>query len=78
MCLNIIDDCMKYIFMYLFHREKKAYPMNLSRLGNAFVINNVASLMPDSKKDVAVLQDMLDTVGFDVHIYEDCDEKVIC
>ena len=51
--------------------------MNLSRLGNAIVLGNVARLIPESKKDVAALQDMLDTVGFDVHIYEDCDEKVM-
>ena len=57
-------------------QRKKAYPMSLSRLGNAIVVNNVAGLIPQSKKDVEALQDTLDTVGFDVHIYENSDEKV--
>ena len=50
--------------------------MNLSRLGNAIILNNVSSSVTESVKDVEALQEMFDTVGFDVHTYDDCDEKV--
>ena len=48
--------------------------MNLSRLGHAVVVNNVASEMQGSQKDVAALKA---TIGFDVHIYNDCSAQVI-
>ena len=65
-----------FLILCSLKQGKKAYRMNLSRLGNAIILNNVTGSMPESRKDVAALQDMLDTVGFDVHTYDDCDEKV--
>ena len=51
--------------------------MNLSRLGHAVVVNNVASEMQGSQEDVAALKATYETIGFDVHIYNDCSAQVI-
>ena len=50
--------------------------MNLPRLGFAVIVNNVASEMVGSRKDVASLKAAYETIGFDVHIYEDCSAQV--
>ena len=52
--------------------------MNLRRLGHAVIVNNVASEMLGSQKDVTALKAAYETIGFDVHIYTDCNAQVIC
>ena len=51
--------------------------MNLPRLGNAIIINNVSQSMPGSEADVKKLKEAYETVGFDVYVYKDCTVKVI-
>ena len=63
MCVPVVQD--------------QPYPMNLPRLGHAVIVNNVASEMVGSRKDVVALKAAYETIGFDVHIYEDCAGQVI-
>ena len=51
--------------------------MNLHRLRHTVIVNNVASEMVGSRKDVAALKAAYQIIGFDVHIYEDCAGQVI-
>ena len=51
--------------------------MNLPRLGNAIIINNVSRSEPGSEADVKRLKEAYETVGFDVYVYRDCTVKVI-
>ena len=50
--------------------------MNLPRLGHAVIVNNVASEMQGSQKDVAALKAAYETIGFDVRVYNDCSAQV--
>ena len=50
--------------------------MNRPRLGHAVIVNNVASEMEGSQKDVAALKAAYETIGFDVRIYNDCTAQV--
>ena len=50
--------------------------MNLRRLGHAIIVNNVASEMPGSLRDVEALEGAYETVGFDVQVHNDCDVQV--
>ena len=51
--------------------------MNLPRLGHAIIVNNIASEMPGSLRDVDALKEAYETVGFDVQVHNDCGEKVL-
>ena len=46
--------------------------MYLPRMGQAIIINNVATEMPGSLADVEALQAAYKDVGFDVYSYCDC------
>ena len=46
--------------------------MNLPRLGHAVIINNIASEMTGSLRDVEALKAAYETVGFDVQVHNDC------
>ena len=50
--------------------------MDLIKLGHAVIINNVASEMPGSKEDVKALREAYETVGFQVHVHENCTAQV--
>ena len=50
--------------------------MTLPRLGHAVIVNNVASEMPGSLRDVEALKAAYKTIGFDVQVHNDCGEKV--
>ena len=53
--------------------------MTLPRLGHAIIVNNIASEMPGSIRDVQALKEAYGTVGFDVQVHNDCDAQVrIC
>ena len=51
--------------------------MDLPRLGYAVIVNNVASDIPGSSRDVEALELAYETVGFNVQVHNDCDEKVL-
>ena len=44
------------------------------RLGVSIIIDNVST--PESKADIAALQDAYDTAGFEVDVYRNFDLKV--
>ena len=50
--------------------------MTLPKLGHAVIINNVASEMPGSNEDVKALKQTYQTVGFEVHVHENCTAQV--
>ena len=50
--------------------------MTLPRLGHAIIVNNIASEMPGSLRDVEALKAAYKTIGFDVQVHNDCGEKV--
>ena len=50
--------------------------MTRPRLGNCVIINNVSSSMPGSEHDVTALNEAFQTVGFEVHVCRDCNDKV--
>ena len=50
--------------------------MNLANLGHAMIVNNVTTEMLGSLEDVAALKATYEMVGFNVHVYTDCDAKV--
>ena len=51
--------------------------MNLPRLGHAVIVNNIASEMPGSLRDVEALKAAYKTIGFDVQVHNDCSAQVI-
>ena len=51
--------------------------MKLPRLGHAVIVNNVASEMRGSQKDVAALKAAYEKIGFDVQIHNDCSAQVV-
>ena len=50
--------------------------MHLPYMGNAIIINNVATKMPGSQADVKALQAVYKEMGFDVYCYRDCTVQV--
>ena len=50
--------------------------MNLRELGFAVIINNLRSENPDTAVDVQALTAALETVGFKVKCYDDCNAQV--
>ena len=62
--------------MYLF--QDKCYPMSKPNLGHAVIINNVAKEFPGTKVDVEELQTTYQIMGFQVHVHNNCDDKVAC
>ena len=50
--------------------------MDLPRLGHALIVNNIASEMPGSLRDVEALKVAYKTIAFDVQVHNDCGEKV--
>ena len=51
--------------------------MTLPRLGHAVIVNNIATEMPGSLRDVEALVAAYKTIGFDVKIHNDCSAQVI-
>ena len=50
--------------------------MTLPELGHAIIINNLRSQAPDTVSDVQALRAALETVGFNVECYDDCNVQV--
>ena len=50
--------------------------MDLPDLGYAVIINNLRSQVPETSKDVEALRAALETVGFNVKSYDDCNVQV--
>ena len=50
--------------------------MSKSNLGHAVIINNVAKEFPGTKVDVEELQTTYQIMGFQVHVNNNCDDKV--
>ena len=50
--------------------------MDLTNLGHAVIVNNVATEMPGLMEDVAALKQAYDAIGFDVQIHTDYNAKV--
>ena len=50
--------------------------MDLPDLGFAVIINNLRSQVPEPSKDVEALRAALETVGFNVKSYDDCNVQV--
>ena len=50
--------------------------MDLPKLGHAVIVNNVAEEMPGSQVDVEALKSAYQTVGFDVHVHNNCTDSV--
>ena len=46
------------------------------QLGFAAIINNLRSQIPDTADDVQALRAALETVGFNVKCYDDCNAQV--
>ena len=57
--------------------QEKPYPLSQPNLGHAFVINNLASEVPSWVVDEECLKSAMETVGFQVKAYKDCNVKVI-
>ena len=50
--------------------------MKLPYLGHAVIINNLGKELKGTKVDVDALEETLNIVGFDVHVYSDCTKQV--
>ena len=50
--------------------------MTLPRLGHAVIVNNVASEMAGSLRDVDALVTAYETIEFDVQVHYNCDRQV--
>ena len=50
--------------------------MDLVKLGHAVIINNIASEMPGSNKDVKALKEAYAAVGYEVQVHENCSVQV--
>ena len=50
--------------------------MNLPRLGHAIIVNNVASEMAGSMRDVDALVAAYERIEFDVQVHYNCDRQV--
>ena len=50
--------------------------MPFPKMGHAIIINNVISEKPGTKKDVEALEATYKTLGFDVHVHNDCNDTV--
>ena len=50
--------------------------MDLPNVGHAVLINNIAGEQPGSNVDVQCMRDALQTVGFTVHVHENCTDQV--
>ncbi len=46
------------------------------KMGIAVIVNNVHSEKPGSQHDVKVLEQFYSMIGFKVHVYKDCTDKV--
>ena len=51
--------------------------MPFPKMGHAIIINNVISEKPGTKKDVEALEATNKTMGFEVHVHNDCSDTVI-
>ena len=51
--------------------------MPCPKMGHAIIINNVISEKPGTKKDVEALEATYKTMGFEVHVHNDCNDTVI-
>ena len=63
-------------FILVFEQDAP-YPMNLSKLGHAVIVNNVAKEMPGSMNDVKALEAAFRMVGFQVEAHTNM-SKVVC
>ncbi len=50
--------------------------MTLPSVGHAVIVNNVSSEMPGTQRDVTALRRAYETLGFRVHVHEDCSAQV--
>ena len=50
--------------------------MTQPNLGHVVIINNLRSKVPDTAGDVHALRAALETVGFNVKCYDDCNKQV--
>ena len=50
--------------------------MTLPRLGHAIIVNNVASEMPGSMRDVDALVAAYETIELDLQVHHNCDRQV--
>ena len=50
--------------------------MDRPHLGHAVIVNNVLTEEPGSQRDVEALETVYETIGFDVHVYQDCGQEV--
>ena len=50
--------------------------MTLPNMGHAVLINNIAGEQPGSIVDVQCMKDTLETIGFTVHVHENCTDQV--
>ena len=63
-------------FLFTLYFQDKPYPMFQPQLGFAAIINNLHSQVPDTADDVQALRAALETVGFNVKCYDDCNVQV--
>ena len=62
--------------LFTLYFQNRPYPMFLPQLGFAAIINNLRSQVPNTADDVQALRSALETVGFNVKCYDDCNVQV--
>ncbi len=50
--------------------------MTAKKMGQAVIINNVASEYPGTRVDAEALEEAFETIGFSVGVYSDCHKQV--
>ena len=50
--------------------------MNKPNMGHAVIVNNVSGEFPGTKVDVEELETTYRIMGFNVHVHNNCDDKV--
>ena len=60
----------------VFQFKDRPYPMTQLNLGHVVIINNLRSKVKDTAGDVLALKAALETVGFNVKCYDDCNKQV--
>ena len=56
----------------MLYLQTRKYPWDLPKMGQAYIINNIASTNPGSMVDVHQLQITFETMKFEVQIHTDC------
>ena len=70
---NITNPICKLFTLYF---QDRRYPMFHPQLGFVVIVNNLRSQVPHTAHDVQALRSALETVGFNVKCYDDCNVQV--